>query len=122
MEVLKLSAIAKMTIMPSVHKKLQDARVVRAAQTAVKQTMYDLQKECMKEAPVDTGNLRRSHSVQINAGRNQVQGILSNNANYWVYVNFGTSKRSADAFLDRAFAKVEPNKKVMEHFKSNMGD
>lgn len=108
--------------MPSVQKKLKDTRVIRAAQTAVKQTMYDLQKECMKEAPVDTGNLRRSHSVQINAGRNQVQGILSNNANYWVYVNFGTSKMAANAFLDRAFAKVQPNKKVMEYFKSNMGE
>ena len=63
-----------------------------ALERAVKQTMYDLMKETMKLAPEDTGNLRRSHSVDMRLSSSIIEGLLKNSANYWVYQNFGTSK------------------------------
>ena len=107
---------AKMTINDSLHKKLSQARMRNAVQKSVKQTMYDLMKASMKEAPVDTGNLRRSHSVDVRLGSNTVEGLLKNSTNYWQYVQFGTSRMDANDFVTRAFESVAPARKVSDYF------
>lgn len=108
----------KMEIRDSLHKKLDGMRVRNAAEKAVTQTMYDLMKESMKESPVDTGNLRRSHSTDVRVGKDMVEGFLNNSTNYWQYVQFGTSRHhEANDFVTRAFSKVAPEKKTAEYFK-----
>lgn len=114
----------EMKVKESVHKKLDNARMRNAMAKAVKQTMYDLMKAAIKEAPGPgrsrtpnpTGNLRRSHSVEVRLDSNMIEGLLKNSANYWRYVQFGTSKMDADDFVTRAFNKVEPSKKTAEYF------
>ena len=111
---------AQMKIKESLHRKLDGTRARLAMEKAVKQTMYDLMKEAMKEAPVDTGNLRRSHSVDVRLDSNIIEGLLKNSANYWPYVQFGTSKNpNANDFVTRAFNKVEPQKSVAKYFHEN---
>lgn len=107
---------AKMTINESLHKKLEEARMRLAMQKALRQTMYDLQKEAMREAPVDTGNLRRSHSIDVRLGSDMIEGLLKNSTNYWQYVNFGTSRQAANDFVGRAMDKVQPAKKMDKYF------
>jgi HK97 gp10 family phage protein len=108
---------AKMTINDSLHKKLSEVRMRNALQKSVKQTMYDLMKASMIEAPVDTGNLRRSHSIEVRLGSNTVEGLLKNSANYWQYVQFGTSRMNANDFVTRALSEVAPAEKCSEYFK-----
>lgn len=110
---------AQMKIKESLHRKLDGTRARLAMEKAVKQTMYDLMKEAMKEAPEDTGNLRRSHSVDMRLDSNMVEGLLKNSANYWPYVQFGTSKMKPNDFVTRAFNKVEPQKSVAKYFHEN---
>ena len=106
----------KMTINDSFYKKVSEVKMRLAMEKAVKQTMYDLQTASMREAPVDTGNLRRSHSIDVRLGSNTVEGLLKNSANYWQYVNFGTSRMDANAFLTRALSTIAPERKVATYF------
>ena len=106
----------KMIVHDSLHQKLSDTRIRNALHKALKQTMYDLLKEAMKETPVDTGNLRRSHSVDMRLGSDAIEGLLRNSAEYWTYVNFGTSRQDPANFIGKAFDKVQPAKKVKEYF------
>ena len=46
-----------------------------------------------------------------------IEGLIRNSANYWVYVNFGTSKMDARNFVEAAMTKVQPVQKVQENFK-----
>lgn len=106
----------KMTINDSFYKKVSEVKMRLAMEKAVKQTMYDLQTASMREAPVDTGNLRRSHSIDVRLGSNTVEGLLKNSANYWQYVNFGTSRMEANDFMNRAIGSVAPSNKVASYF------
>jgi len=111
---------ARMTIPANLQKKLQATKMKFALERAVKQTMYDLMKETMKLAPEDTGNLRRSHSVDMRLSSSMIEGLLKNSANYWVYQNFGTSKMpnpKCKNFVGRAFQKIQPGKRVAKYFK-----
>lgn len=107
---------AKMTINESFYRKVNAVRLRSALEKSVRQTMYDLMRESMKEAPVDTGNLRRSHSIDVRLGSDMIEGLLKNSANYWMYVNFGTSRQDADDFVGRAVSKVNPGSRVSEYF------
>ena len=120
-----MQMVVKMKINESLHKKLEQARMIKAMYDAMEDTMQTLQDKAVIEAPGPgrsktgkaTGNLRRSHSHETKAGNTHIAGLLKNSANYWRYVNFGTSKQEADAWLDRAVNKVKPSKKVAENFK-----
>lgn len=107
---------AKMTIRDSFYKKVEEGRIKQALRKAVTQTALDLQKASMKEAPVDTGNLRRSHSYEVRVSSEMIEALLKNSANYWPYVNFGTSKMDANDFMTRAFESVAPAEKTAEYF------
>ena len=121
---------AKMTISASLERKLSEIRLRTALEKSVKQTMNDLMTECIKEAPPNTdyrkdkskprlatGNLARSHSVNFRISGSRMEGLLKNSASYWPYVQFGTSRMNANAFLTRALETVSPGEKCAEYFK-----
>ena len=45
-----------------------------------------------------------------------VEGLLKNSAEYWQYVNFGTSRMDANDFMNRAIGSVAPENKVASYF------
>lgn len=100
----------------SLNKKLDEVRIKTALEKAVRQTALDLQKASMKECPVDTGNLRRSHSYEVRMSGSMIEALLKNSANYWQYVNFGTSKMDANDFMTRAFESVAPARATAQYF------
>ena len=114
----------QVTISDSLHRKLDGVRMRDAMAKALQQAMYDLRRESIKEAPGPgrsrtpdpTGNLRRSHSVDVNMGSDVLEGLLKNSANYWQFVNFGTSRMDADDFVTRAMEIANPGAKVAEYF------
>lgn len=107
---------AKMSIRESFYKKVESNRIKQALEKAVRQTAMDLQKAAMKEAPEDTGNLRRSHSIDVRISSEMIEALLKNSAKYWSYVAFGTSKMAANDFVTRAIEQVNPAAKVSEYF------
>ena len=115
---------AKMTVNESLHQKLEQRRARIAMERAMQMGMLQLQKNAVKEAPGPgrsrtpnpTGNLRRSHSIEVRVASDMVEGLLKNSANYWQYVNFGTSRMEADDFLTRAVQSTEVEKKIAEYF------
>ena len=87
---------------------------------AVDHTLHDAENTMRREAPIDTGNLRRSISKhKPNKCQGQIHSSLKNPA-YWVYVQYGTSKMSANPFVTRTAKKVGPNlsKYVHEELKN----
>ena len=106
-----------MEIRDSLNKKLDGVRARTALDKALTKAINDLKDRAVIEAPIKTGNLRRSHSVEIRRSSEMVEGLLKNSANYWQYVEFGTSRQDANDFLGRALLKVQPEKRVAKYFK-----
>lgn len=77
-----------------------------ALDIAVDHAIHDAENIARREAPIDTGNLRRS----IHKRRpSKCQGELTaRGAPYWVYLQYGTSKMSANPFVTRTARKVKP--------------
>lgn len=108
----------------ALEKKLDGIRIREAMLKSMKTTMIELNREIIKKTPVGkppkgTGNLRRSNSYEVIPAGNTLEGIQTNNANYWQYVNFGTYKMAARPFIQQAAAKVKPRDKIVEHFWEN---
>lgn len=82
-----------------------------ALDVAVDHAIHDAENICRREAPIDTGNLRRSiHKRRFG----KCQGELTaRGAPYWVYLQYGTSKMDANPFVTRTARKVKP--KVQEY-------
>ena len=77
-----------------------------ALDIAVDHTIHDAENIARREAPVDTGNLRRS--IHKNK-RGKCQGELSaRGASYWVYLQYGTIKMPANPFVTRTARRVKP--------------
>ena len=72
---------------------------------AIDHTIQDAENTCRREAPIDTGNLRRS--IHKNKPQTCV-GELRSRANYWVYLQWGTSKMKANPFVTRTAKSVAP--------------
>jgi HK97 gp10 family phage protein len=119
-----------MTISQKLEEKLSETRLRKALLQSMRQTMTDLMTESIKEAPPNTdyrkdkskprkatGNLARSHSIDVLVGRDMLEGVLKNSANYWTYVQYGTSRMNANDFVTRALSKVAPAEKCSEYFK-----
>lgn len=112
----------KVEIRDSLHKKIDGVKKREALRKAMQQTMLELQEATRSKAPKGpTGNLKRSFSHEIRLGSNTVEGILKNEAPYWMYVNFGTSKMSARNFLADGLHKVPPAKTLAERFNEYSG-
>ena len=77
-----------------------------ALDIAVDHAIHGAENIARREAPIDTGNLRRS----IHKRRpGKCQGELTaRGAPYWVYLQYGTSKMSANPFVTRTARKVKP--------------
>lgn len=90
-----------------------------ALNNAVDHTIHDAENVCRREAPIDTGNLRRS--IHKNKPRPCVAELRSRGAPYWVYLQWGTSKMSANPFVTRTARKVCPrlSEYVLEELKRN---
>lgn len=88
-----------------------------ALDMAVNHAIHDAENICRREAPIDTGNLRRSIHKRK---KGKAQGELhARGAPYWVYLQYGTSKMSANPFVTRTARKVKPKLKdyVLEELK-----
>lgn len=89
-----------------------------ALDKAVNHAIHDAENICRREAPIDTGNLRRSiHKHK----RGKCQGELTaRGAPYWVYLQWGTSKMSANPFVTRTAGQVKPkvSQYVLEELKN----
>lgn len=92
-----------------------------ALDTAVDHVLNDAENTMRREAPIDTGNLRRSIS-KFKPGKCQGQIRSSlHNPPYWIYLQWGTSKMNANPFVTRTARKVGPRltKYVHEELKNN---
>ena len=76
-----------------------------ALDKAIDHGIQEAENTCRIEAPIDTGNLRRS--IHKNKPEKCV-GELRSRANYWVYLQWGTSKMDANPFVTRTAKKVGP--------------
>lgn len=76
---------------------------------AVDHTLHDAENTMRREAPIDTGNLRRSISKnKPNKCQGEIRSSLKDPA-YWIYVQYGTRKMNANPFVTRTAKKVGPN-------------
>ena len=114
----------KVEVGSELEKKLEGTKIRAAMLKSMKTTMMELNREIIKKTPVGkppkgTGNLRRSNNYEVHTQGNTLEGIQTNSANYWQYVNFGTSKMAARPFIQQAASKVKPREKIVEHFWEN---
>lgn len=108
---------AHMNINDSFRKKTDEARMRLALSKAMTDTCIELRDRlAMPPTPKITGNLRRSHSYEVRRSGDMIEGLIKNSANYWVYVNFGTSKRNGTNFVGQVMMKVKPAQKIKENF------
>lgn len=90
---------------------------VDAIDKGVVHTLHDAENTSRREAPIDTGNLRRGISKYH---REKCEGAIISRAPYWVYLQYGTSKMSPNAFVTRTAKKVGPKlpQYIHEEFKN----
>lgn len=88
-----------------------------ALEKAIDHAIHDAENICRREAPIDTGNLRRSIHKR-KPGKCQGE-LTARGAPYWVYLQWGTSKMDANPFVTRTAQKVKPkvNQYVLEELK-----
>lgn len=84
---------------------------------ALEHTLHDAENISRREAPIDTGNLRRGISKHH---PRKCEGAIISRAPYWVYLQYGTSKMSPNPFVTRTARKVGPRftKYIREEFKN----
>ncbi len=85
---------------------------------AIDHVISDAENTCRREAPIKTGNLRRS--IHKNKPSPCV-GELRSRANYWVYLQWGTSKMPANPFVTRTAKQVAPKlpEYIIDELKNN---
>ena len=90
----------------SFYKKINHENVEKAIEKGLDHGIHDAENTCKREAPIDTGNLRRS--IHKNKPGKGVRELIAPDAPYWVYVNYGTSKMLADPFVTITAEEVGP--------------
>ena len=94
----------------------QAVELVRAATT---KATLDTQTEARRRAPVDTGYLRSSITVDLaQMGGDVVAGEVTAGANYAAYVENGTTRQSPQPFMRPA---LEANAKPWGHAMRSIG-
>lgn len=106
----------KVEIKPSFYTKVNPKIVAEATAAMIKNTTLRAEGDCKKEAPVDTGNLRRSHSSDIS----EMEGLVQNSAEYAVYVVHGTSKMEANNYPERVANTLASEKYMSKTFQSEL--
>lgn len=92
--------------------KLQDNMKKEAVKTVVKKNGSRLQQTAQREAPVDTGTLKRSIILEITDGGMTAESEAT--AHYAGYVEYGTRFMSAQPYMHPAVREVG------KQFKSDM--
>lgn len=93
----------------SFHKKLDSNTLKTALDRAIDHTIHDAENTCRREAPIDTGNLRES--IHKNKPEPCVGELICRGADYWSYLQYGTSKMNANPFVTRTANQVMPKLK-----------
>lgn len=102
----------KMVGVKELKSKLADAAQMKVAKQIVKRNGAELQARAQRNAPVDTGNLKRSIGLEIMD--NGLTAESEAKAEYAPYVEWGTRFMEAQPFMLPAFNAQK------EKFKSDM--
>lgn len=103
MATVKFEGIAKL------NKGLKKRTDMNAVKTVVKKNGSDMQRKAQRNAPVDTGTLKRS--IGLDVSDNGMSATVEPTAEYAPYVELGTRFMEAQPFLKPAF---EEQKKQFE--------
>lgn len=96
-------------------------RTVEAnVKTLVNQTAYEIEADAKALAPVDTGNLRRSINTTFDIQNGGMSAEVGTNVEYAIHVEHGTSKQSAQPFLNPAF--ISGSQKFEDGMNKIVGD
>lgn len=109
--------------MANVHVTIKNLPQIRAAfmmspalmakelEVAIAKSIFAIQADSMRNAPVDTGRLRASHQARLTP----LKGVLEPMTNYAFFVHDGTKYMPARPFLAEAVQTNEA--KVNDYFK-----
>ena len=78
----------------------------KMASLAIRKTALDCQASAQRRAPVDTGALRNSIGTEF--GDSGMSALIGPTVNYGAYVEFGTSRMSAQPYMSPAMDEVTP--------------
>lgn len=101
-----LKGVSELTMKLKSNANMKDVKQI------VKQNTAELTQGAQRKAPVDTGNLRRSITMDLSDGG--LTGKVKPTADYAPYLEYGTRFQSAQPFMRPAFNKQK------EQFKSDM--
>ena len=91
----------------SFYKKLGSNTYEDVADKVIDRILPEAENETRREAPIKTGNLRRSISKhKPKKCQGEIRSSLKNPA-YWIYLQFGTSKIAANPFVTRATQTIK---------------
>lgn len=82
-------------------KELMKRASMKDVQNIVRLSGAELQQKAQRRAPVDTGNMKRSITLELTD--NGMTAIVRSLASYSAYVNFGTRFQSANPFMTSSF-------------------
>lgn len=108
----------EITFNDSYNKKMDSSLYVNAIRDTVSEVAQQTMVECQSECPVRTGNLRDSHSVEID----EFSASISNSAEYWMYVVYGTSRMASNNYPSRAWNTMISGNRISEIFKSKLNE
>lgn len=97
---------------PALKKVLDKGDLEREISAAIAKTTRKTKSYCEEESPVRTGNLRDSHSVEIESE----EGRVCNSAEYCEYVVYGTYKMKANNYPMRAVNRITREGEVSKNF------
>lgn len=101
-----LKGVSELTMKLKSNANMKDVKQI------VKQNTAELTQGAQRKAPVDTGNLRRSITMDLSEGG--LTGKVKPTADYAPYLEYGTRFQSAQPFMRPAFNKQKAQ------FKSDM--
>ena len=90
-------------------EKIANGNWNQIVDSALKRMVVEADSICQKEAPVRTGTLRRS----IGVSHPGMCVVCLTGVNYWGYVQYGTSRQSANPFVTRTIMEVK-SKRLFE--------
>jgi len=101
-----LKGVSELTMKLKSNANMKDVKQI------VKQNTAELTQGAQRKAPVDTGNLRRSITMDLSDGG--LTGKVKPTADYAPYLEYGTRFQSAQPFMRPSFNKQKAQ------FKSDM--
>lgn len=85
-----------------------DAKMNISWQEVLSKSLEEICYQCLvnmqQEVPVDTGKLQQSLTANFIS---ETEKQITSDVEYWLYVNYGTYKMSANPFIERALADLK---------------